>query len=77
MKKILIILIILILCNLITFAEIKTFTKEDESVVQKDQSVNQVIDYLKQKLERQAQEEAGKFITSELNIENKTITKDE
>jgi hypothetical protein len=77
MKKFLIVLIISILFCVTSFAETKTFIKEGQSVVQKDQSVNQVIDYLKQKLTRQAQDEAGMFITSELNIENKTITKDE
>ena len=70
-------LILSISLGVTSYAEIKTFIKEGESVVQKDQSVNQVIDYLKQKLARQAQEQAGKFITSELKIENKTITKDE
>ena len=76
MKKILFVVAFLLL-NTISFAEKQTFIKEGESVVQKDQSVNQVIDYLKQKLTREAQDEAGKFITSELNIENKSITKDE
>ena len=66
MKRILVVLILSILFCITSFAENKTFIKEGESVVQKDQSVNQVIDYLKQKLARQAQEQAGKFITSEL-----------
>lgn len=77
MKRILISLVISILFCVTSFAQIKTFTKQGESVVQKDQSVNQVIAYLKQKLTREAQEEAGTFITTNLKIDNYQITKDE
>lgn len=69
--------LILIICVSVNFAEIKIFTKEAIEVVPADKSQDQVIDYLKTKLTRQANEEAGKFITSELNIENKKIKKDE
>ena len=61
----------------ISFADIKTFTKEETAVVPANQSQDQVIAYLTQKLTRQANEEAGMFITSELNIKNYKITRDE
>ena len=79
MKKIknIAILSIILMFNVISFAQTKTFVKEGKSVVQKDQSVNQVIAYLKQKLTREAQEEAGTFITTNLKIENYQITEDE
>jgi len=77
MKKFLIILIILMFCNVITFAEIKTFTKEATEVVPANQSQDQVIAYLTQKLTRQATEEAGVFINTEFSVKNKEITKDE
>ena len=77
MKKFCLFVVSIFLFNTLCFAQIKTFTKQGESVVQKDQSVNQVISYLKQKLTREAQEEAGTFITTNLKIENYQITKDE
>jgi len=61
----------------VSFADIKTFTKEETAVVPANQSQDQVIAYLTQKLTRQANEEAGMFITSELNIKNYKITRDE
>ncbi|MCR4662659.1 MAG: hypothetical protein K5622_02075 [Endomicrobiaceae bacterium] len=77
MKKLLLVIVSIFLFNVMCFAQIKAFTKQGESVVQKDQSVNQVIAYLKQKLTREAQEEAGTFITTNLKVENYKITKDE
>ena len=77
MKNFLIVLIMLMFCNVITFAEIKTFTKEATEVVPENQSQAQVIAYLTQKLTRQATEEAGVFINTEFSVKNKEITKDE
>ena len=77
MKKIFLTVLSVLFFNVFCFAQIKIFEKQEESVVQKDQSVNQVISYLKQKLTREAQEEAGTFITTNLKIENCQITKDE
>ena len=77
MKKIFLTVLSVLFFNVFCFAQIKIFTKQGESVVQKDQSVNQVISYLKQKLTREAQEQAGTFITTNLKIENYQITKDE
>ena len=77
MKKIFLTVLSVLFFNVFCFAQIKIFEKQEESVVQKDQSVNQIISYLKQKLTREAQEEAGTFITTNLKIENYQITKDE
>lgn len=77
MKRFCLLIISIFLFNILCFAQTKTFTKQGESVVQKDQSVNQVISYLKQKLTREAQEEAGTFVTTNLKIDNYQITKDE
>jgi len=78
MKSLLTVLIILVfLINAITFAEIKTFTKETTELVPENQSQAQVIAYLTQKLTRQATEEAGVFINTEFSVKNKEITKDE
>ncbi len=76
-KKTISVLTIIFMFTSVCFCKTKTFIKQGESVVQKDQSVNQVISYLKQKLTREAQEEAGTFITTNLKIENYQITKDE
>lgn len=75
--KYFLILTIIFIFNVICFAGIKTFIKEDTAVVPANQTQDQVIDYLKQKLTRQATEEAGTFIMSQLNIKNYEITKDE
>ncbi|MCR4662259.1 MAG: hypothetical protein K5622_00030 [Endomicrobiaceae bacterium] len=77
MKKILCVLAIAVLFSAVSFAKEKTFTKEATEVVPPSQSQDQVIAYLTQKLTREATEEAGTFITSELNIKNYEITKDE
>lgn len=77
MKRFCLLIISIFLFNILCFAQTKTFTKQGESVVQKDQSVNQVISYLKQKLTREAQEEAGTFVTTNLKIENYQTIKDE
>jgi len=77
MKKIFMIIIMLMLCSVVSFAEIKTFIKQGAAIVPANQTQDQVIDYLKQKLTRQATEEAGIFIMSQLNIQNREITKDE
>ena len=77
MKKTLIFLILFLLFNTVTFAEIKTFTKEATEVIPENQSQAQVIAYLTQKLTRQATEEAGLFINTEFSVKNKEITKDE
>ena len=71
------IIFFLILFTTVSFAKEKTFTKEAVEVVPASQSQDQVIAYLTQKLTREATEEAGTFITSELNIKNYEITKDE
>ena len=77
MKKTLTFLILFLLFNTVTFAEIKTFTKEATEVIPENQSQAQVIAYLTQKLTRQATEEAGLFINTEFSVKNKEITKDE
>ena len=77
MKKVLIVLIMLLLINSISFAVIKTFIKEGTAVVPANQTQEQVIDYLKQKLTREATEEAGIFIKTRLNIQNNKITQDD
>ncbi|MBQ3835480.1 MAG: hypothetical protein II816_08230 [Elusimicrobia bacterium] len=77
MKKITTLIAVLILFVSVSFAKEKTFTKEAVEVVPASQSQDQVIAYLTQKLTREATEEAGTFITSELNIKNYEITKDE
>ncbi len=63
--------------NVVCFAKMQSFTKEATEIVPPNQSQDQVIAYLTQKLTREATEEAGTFITSNLQIENYTITKDE
>ena len=77
MKKLISLLLVLVIFASVSFAKEKTFTKEATEVVPASQSQDQVIAYLTQKLTREATEEAGTFITSELNIKNYAITKDE
>ena len=77
MKKLISLLLVLFVFVSVSFAKEKTFTKEATEIVPPSQSQDQVIAYLTQKLTREATEEAGTFITSELNIKNYEITKDE
>lgn len=73
------VILVVMLLNLYTyaFAGNKRFAKESIAIVPSNQSQDQVIDYLTQKLTREAIEEAGVFIKSELKIESGNITKEE
>ena len=77
LKKIICFIITILFFNVICFAKMQSFTKETTEIVPPNQSQDQVIDYLTQKLTREATEEAGTFITSNLQIDNYKITKDE
>ena len=77
LKKITCFIITILLFNIVCFAKMQSFTKEATEIVPPNQSQDQVIDYLTQKLTREATEEAGTFITSNLQIDNYKITKDE
>ena len=69
--------VFLLLLSLYSLAATKSFIKEDTAVVPSNQSQDQVISYLTQKLTREAIEEAGIFAKSELKIESGKITKEE
>ena len=76
-RNIILILIIIFTFINIGFTEKKRFIKQAIEIVPTNQSQDQVIAYLTQKLTRQATEEAGIFITKQFSVENKKITKDE
>ena len=59
------------------FAEIRTFEKEVEEVVGRDQSQEQVEAFALQKAKRLAVEEAGTFISSLTVVQNFVLAKDE
>ena len=59
------------------FAEIKTFEKEVEEIVGRDQSQEQVEAFALQKAKRLAVEEAGTFISSLTVVQNYVLAKDE
>lgn len=64
-------------CTALGFGQVKSFSKEEEAVVPSNQSQDQVIAYLTQKLTREATEEAGVFIKSEMHIKEGGVTKEE
>ena len=72
-----IILLLLLLCPLYLFARTKNFSKQTTEVIPSNQSQDQVVAYLTQKLTREAVEEAGVFVSSELQMENGNISKEE
>ncbi|MBR3631616.1 MAG: hypothetical protein IKN49_00895 [Elusimicrobiaceae bacterium] len=76
-KRIFFISICLISCSLFIQAKAVSFTKEGTHIVPSNQSQDQVIAYLTQKLTREATEEAGIFIKSEMHIQEGNITKEE
>jgi hypothetical protein len=60
-----------------TFADIRTFEKEVEEVVGRDQSQEQVEAFARQKAKRLAVEEAGTYISSLTVVKNYALAKDE
>jgi len=62
---------------LAAMAAVKVFPKAGEEVIPPDKSQDLVVEYLKQRLTREASEEAGMVIKSEFKIENGNISKDE
>ena len=76
-KFFLLITILSFICPTVVFGQVKSFSKEDTAVVPSNQSQDQVIAYLTQKLTREATEEAGVFIKSELHMQEGNVTKEE
>lgn len=76
-KKLLLTYLFVGVCALSVSAKTVSFSKEGQQVVPSNQSQDQVIAYLTQKLTREATEEAGVFMKSEMRMEDGTITKEE
>lgn len=76
LKKFFCLIISILFFNVVCFAKMQSFVKEATEIVPPNQSQDQVINYLTQKLTREATEEAGTFITSNLQIDSYEITKD-
>ena len=76
-KKLLLTYLFVGVCALSVNAKTVSFSKEGQQLVPSNQSQDQVIAYLTQKLTREATEEAGIFMKSEMRMEEGTITKEE
>lgn len=76
-KRLLLTCLFTAVCALSASAKTVSFSKEGQQVVPSNQSQDQVIAYLTQKLTREATEEAGIFMKSEMRMEEGTITKEE
>ena len=76
-KRFSFVLLLFLIFPLLVFGQVKSFSKEDIAVVPSNQSQDQVIAYLTQKLTREATEEAGVFIKSELHVREGNVTKEE
>ncbi len=77
MKMRFLLLILLFIFPLFAYGEIKTITKTERVVVPTNQSVEQVKEYVGEKLFRQAAEEAGVAISSSTTLVDGKISKDE
>lgn len=75
-KTVIYTLLILFIFNIYCFAKVETYIKEGTEEIKSNQTQEEVEEHLKQRLITTALEEAGMFISTNLQIENNEIIKD-